>query len=77
VTTGKVDTPMGGGKYAYGFSDSTQGPRNFGHGGGAPGMNGDLRIFPESGYVVAVLANTDPPAAEVVADFIVERLPLR
>ena len=28
------------------------------------GMNGDLPIYPQSGYVVAVLANIDPPAAQ-------------
>jgi hypothetical protein len=32
-------------------------------------MNGDLRIYPRSGYVVAVLANLDPPAAQRVAEF--------
>jgi hypothetical protein len=26
-------------------------------------MNGDLRIYPTSGYVVVVLANLDPPVA--------------
>ncbi len=78
VTTGKVDTPMGGGKYAYGFFDNrSDGVRLFGHGGGAPGMNGEFRIFPESGYAVAVLANLDPPAASVIADFITDRLPAR
>jgi hypothetical protein len=40
-------------------------------------MNGELRIYPDSGYVIAVLANMDPPAATRVADFIGERLPLR
>jgi D-alanyl-D-alanine carboxypeptidase len=78
LTTGKVDTPGGGGKYAYGFSDSIfNGTRCFGHGGGAPGMNGELRICPGPGYVVAVLANMDPPAASRVADFITNRLPLK
>jgi hypothetical protein len=38
-------------------------------------MNGQLRICPSSGYVVAVLANQDPPAAERIADFILNRLP--
>jgi hypothetical protein len=38
-------------------------------------MNGELRICPESGYVVAVLANLDPPAASRVSDFVVNRLP--
>jgi D-alanyl-D-alanine carboxypeptidase len=75
LTTGKVDTG-GGDKYAYGFSDRTSGEvRSYGHGGGAPGMNGDLTIYPQSGYVVAVLANMDPPAAQRVASFIGNRLP--
>ena len=34
-----------------------------GHGGGAPSMNGDLRIYPKSAYVVVVLANFDPLTA--------------
>ena len=34
--------------------------RSFGHAGGAQGQNGDLRIFPESGYVVVALSNLDP-----------------
>jgi CubicO group peptidase (beta-lactamase class C family) len=75
LTTGKVETP-GGGKYAYGFQEAVvNGLRCFGHGGGAPGMNGELKICPGSGYVVAVLANLDPPAASRVADFITNRLP--
>ncbi|MEO8461331.1 MAG: serine hydrolase domain-containing protein, partial [Dokdonella sp.] len=75
LTTGHVDTPWGS-KYAYGFMDNREeGPRWFGHDGGAPGMNGDLRIFPQSGYVVAVLANMDPPVAQVIANYISNRLP--
>ena len=75
LTTGKMDTGNGD-KYAYGFMDRTQGGvRNFGHGGGAPGMNGELTIYPESGYVVTVLANVDPPAAGRIASFIGNRLP--
>jgi D-alanyl-D-alanine carboxypeptidase len=77
LTTGKVDTPMGG-KYAYGFQDAViNGARCFGHGGGAPGMNGDLKICPGPGYVIAVLANMDPPGASRVADFITNRLPVK
>ena len=77
LTTGKVDTP-GGGRYAFGFGDEMiNGTRCFGHGGGAPGMNGELTICPSSGYVVAVLANMDPPAASRVADFITNRLPAK
>jgi CubicO group peptidase (beta-lactamase class C family) len=76
LTTGKVETPRGS-KYAYGFGDeiSADGVRCFGHGGGAPGMNGDLKICPQSGYVIAVLANLDPQAADHAAEFIAARLP--
>jgi hypothetical protein len=75
LTTGKVDTPNGD-KYAYGFGESKEGRmRCFGHGGGAPGMNGNLDICPDSGYTIAVLANFDPPAAQRIATFIRRRLP--
>jgi flagellar motility protein MotE (MotC chaperone) len=40
-------------------------------------MNGDLEIYPQSGYVVAVLANMDPPAAQQIAGFIGNRLPAK
>jgi CubicO group peptidase (beta-lactamase class C family) len=75
LTTGKAETG-GGAKYAYGFMDQVSGGvRSFGHGGGAPGMNGELTIYPQSGYVIAVLANMDPPAAQRIASFIGNRLP--
>ena len=74
LTTGKPGTPDN--SYAYGFGDhKINGIRCFGHGGGAPGMNGELEICPGPGYVVAVLANLDPPAATRVSDFIANRLP--
>ena len=87
VTTGKVDLPagMGGGRYAYGFQDQAVGAtagreastgRWIGHSGGAPGMNGELIIYPRSGYIVAVLSNLDPPAAGRMAQFVGNRLPL-
>ena len=77
VTTGKVATGSGNGKYAYGFGDNAQnGVRWFGHGGGAPGMNGDLKIYPGSGYVIAALSNLDPPAAGRSSNYIAERLPI-
>jgi CubicO group peptidase (beta-lactamase class C family) len=76
LTTGKVATERGG-KYAFGFFDegAESGTRHFGHGGGAPGMNGELQIYPQSGYVIAVLSNLDPPAASRVSEFIANRLP--
>lgn len=76
LTSGKVDTPRGV-KYAFGFMDDNTDAalRHFGHGGGAPGMNGELQIYPQSGYVIAVLSNLDPPAASRISDFISNRLP--
>jgi CubicO group peptidase (beta-lactamase class C family) len=74
LTTGKPGTPDN--TYAYGFEDRMfNSTRCFGHGGGAPGMNGDLKICPSAGYVIAVLANLDPPAASRVSDFVANRLP--
>jgi CubicO group peptidase (beta-lactamase class C family) len=77
LITGKEEIGPGIG-YAYGFEDhrDAQGNGWVGHGGGAPGMNGDLRIYPASGYVVVVLANLDPPVAERIADYLDARLPL-
>src|SRR5437667_395438 len=73
-----IEKVTGGSYYAYGFFDhNADGVRSFGHGGGAPGMNGDLRIFPQSGYVIAALSNFDPPAAQRAADFIALRLPTK
>jgi CubicO group peptidase (beta-lactamase class C family) len=76
LITGKEESGPGA-RYGYGFEDSRdeEGNGSVGHGGGAPGMNGDLRIFPKSGYVVAVLANLDPPAAQRISDYLGSRLP--
>jgi D-alanyl-D-alanine carboxypeptidase len=63
----------------YGFgmitSEGPQGKR-FGHGGGAPGMNGELRVYPRTNTVVVVLANLDPPSATDLADFFDARMPV-
>ncbi len=76
LTTGKVDMGAGTMKYAYGFIESLQGGRRcFGHGGGAPGMNGQLTIC-DNGYTIVVLANLDPPAAGRVEQFLLDRLPM-
>ena len=79
ITTGKV-SPFPGessSQYAYGFEDHREGgARAVGHGGGAPGMNGTLQVYWDEGYVIVVLANLDPPAAETVASYIGARLPL-
>ena len=78
ITEGKVDAPMPGVRYAYGFMDARQtGAHWFGHGGGAPGINAELRIFPETGFIVAAAANLDPPAAQSLSAFVANRLPAR
>ncbi len=62
----------------YGFSVRGEGVlRNYGHPGGSPGVSGDVRIFPELGYVLIGLSNLDPPAAERVLDRFMNRMPIR
>jgi len=62
--------------YGFGFGIQGEGPlRGYGHGGGAPGMNGELRIFPQLGTVVISLSNLDPPAASRMVDFFSLRMP--
>ncbi len=75
LTTAKPET--GDAHYAYGFQDEMRGDvRSFGHSGGAPGMNGDLQIFPQAGYVVIALANMDRGAGRTTS-WISERLPAK
>ena len=63
--------------YGYGFNGRGEGAQRwYGHGGGAPGMNGELRIYPELGYVVVALANIDPPAASRPVEFFSLRMPV-
>jgi D-alanyl-D-alanine carboxypeptidase len=63
-------------QYGYGFGVQGEGRlRSWGHGGGAPGMNGELRVFPQLGYVVVALSNLDPPAASELVDFFALRMP--
>jgi CubicO group peptidase (beta-lactamase class C family) len=65
LTSGKVDTPMGGAKYSYGFIDEMiEGKSVRGHSGGAPGINSYLNIFWDGSYTVIVQGNYDPPAAQ-------------
>jgi D-alanyl-D-alanine carboxypeptidase len=72
----QMTTPGLNPQYGFGMFLSGDGAtRSFGHSGGAPGQNGDLRVFPESGYVIVALSNLDPPAASRLADFIAARLP--
>lgn len=78
--TSRQAGPGGDAGRGYGFGMGvldTAGLKRYGHSGGAPGMNGDLRIYPRTGVVVVVLANLDPPAATRLAEFFEARMPLR
>lgn len=76
LTTGKVKMPMEGAKYAYGFEETISGGvHHFGHGGGAPGVSGGLRIYPESGYVFVALSNLDAGSSRISL-FIRNRIPV-
>nr|WP_295872011.1 serine hydrolase domain-containing protein [uncultured Chitinophaga sp.] len=69
------DIPSG---YGYGLGFELYGSRqltSFGHEGGADGMNGELRIFPELNRVVVVLSNLDPPSAHRLVDYYSLRMP--
>ncbi|HET7815673.1 MAG TPA: serine hydrolase domain-containing protein [Candidatus Baltobacteraceae bacterium] len=69
---GSVKTPLGMDALGF-FVQNVNGTTCLGHGGGADGMNGELKICGR--YTVVVLANLDPPAATRIADFAANRLP--
>lgn len=65
------------GWYGFGFWIGGQGPtRNWGHGGGAPGMNAAFRVYPELDAIVVGLANLDPLAADNEVDYYANRMAL-
>lgn len=75
LKTGNVATPIGI-HYTYGFEVITlNGVRCFGKSGGGPGTDDNFNICPDAGYVVAVLANMDPPAGQRISSYILNRLP--
>jgi CubicO group peptidase (beta-lactamase class C family) len=68
--------PQSAEPYGFGLELRGDGPlRSYGHSGGAPGMNGELRIYPELGYVVVALSNLDPPAASDLVEYFSVRMP--
>ena len=77
VTSVQANARWSGPCVCYGFFERRiYGIRSFGHSGGAPGMSAELAIYPDSGHIVAVLANMDPPVAEDACAFIYRRLPV-
>jgi len=78
VTTGKVDAGGPGGQYAYGFGNRVfDGKRIVGHNGGAPGIAANFDMYPELGYTVVLLMNSDPPAMMPVVTEIRQRIPAK
>jgi len=64
------------GNYGYGFGVNGKGLlQSYGHNGGAPGINGDLIIYPALKRVVIALSNFDPEAAGDMANFYALRMP--
>jgi D-alanyl-D-alanine carboxypeptidase len=62
--------------YGYGFEVLSEGGlKSYGHEGAAPGMNGELRVFPDQGYVIVILSNLDPPAAHRLVEYFSLRMP--
>jgi len=56
--------PGGGpGTYGYGFDVRVKPILRVGHGGGAPGVNAEIALYPESGWQLIALSNYDPPVA--------------
>jgi CubicO group peptidase (beta-lactamase class C family) len=60
--------PNSGGNrpYGLGFNISAGPPLKVGHGGGAPGINAEIALFPASGWTIVTLSNYDPPTASRV-----------
>ncbi|HEX3431175.1 MAG TPA: serine hydrolase domain-containing protein [Rhizomicrobium sp.] len=57
----------GGPSYGLGFVVNPGPPLKVGHGGGAPGVNAEIALFPASGWEVVMLSNYDPPTASHLA----------
>jgi D-alanyl-D-alanine carboxypeptidase len=58
----RADPGGGTGTYGYGFNVRAT-PLRVGHGGGAPGVNAEIALYPDSGWQLIALANRDPPVA--------------
>lgn len=49
------------------FRPRSQGPARIGHNGGAPGVNAEIWLYPDSLWQLIVLSNYDPPGATRMA----------
>ena len=70
MITPQVETDHGT-HYGYGFEITTRnGETVFGHNGHHLGISAQLDVYRQSGTIVAVLSNYDPPTAPVVATWL-------
>jgi CubicO group peptidase (beta-lactamase class C family) len=64
--------------YGLGFMVYPDDPApSYGHEGGAPGMNADLRIFADQRTIIICLSNLDPMGADTLTNFYALRMPVR
>jgi len=71
VETGQGNANSANAQYGYGmFVGTVGGNRLVNHGGTGPGIDVAFDIYPDLGYVVVVLANLDPPAAQDVRAYL-------
>ncbi|HEX6985940.1 MAG TPA: serine hydrolase domain-containing protein, partial [Planctomycetaceae bacterium] len=68
ATSMRAESGMGpGAGYGYGFeTQNINGARVFGHYGGFPGVSAGLEVYPDLGYTVVILSNTDMGGQRVV-----------
>lgn len=67
-TTPRADPSGKPGIYGYGFNVRQAPHRRVGHGGGGPGVNAEVALYPDSDWNVVALSNGDPPAASWIVD---------
>jgi CubicO group peptidase (beta-lactamase class C family) len=76
LTTPRVKNPLG--FNAYGFEvQALNGTQCYGHNGVSSGVNSDFEVCRNSTFVVISLANLDPPSAQRISEFAIDRLPLQ
>jgi D-alanyl-D-alanine carboxypeptidase len=63
LLTPRTDPGGGPGTYGYGFNVRPKPALRVGHGGGAPGVNAEIALYPGSDWQLIALSNYDPPVA--------------
>jgi len=73
IATGQGEQNPANREYGFGFFVGNSGPnRIVNHGGTGPGIDVGFDIYPDLGYVVVVLSNLDPPAAQDIRQLLRE-----